>query len=241
MIYGAIAGHEADLKAGDEERTKRADTRRKDDLVPVKRFDLARHWLAELFKAKKLATQRALWETEPTLMILTDASPQGCGANSAWTSVHAYEYEVSQDDADLAGFELGSHRSQSYLETLAIFVALKCWGAHLATIPVGLAVRSDSMVALAVLDKASSSSPALNMLAAEISLRLEKLKVGEVSLSHIPGRPQTRGEIPHQVLKEVKIKRPPKLTVHDFCFNSRHSHDASVAGAAWVAVVWGKH
>jgi hypothetical protein len=42
LVYGAIAGHEADLRNGEEEarRAKRSDPRHKDHLVAVKRFEL---------------------------------------------------------------------------------------------------------------------------------------------------------------------------------------------------------
>ena len=45
-------------------------------------------------------------------------------------------------DAELLGFHYGSHKSQSFLEALAIFLALREWGALLASIKVGLAIRS---------------------------------------------------------------------------------------------------
>ena len=186
-------------------------------------------------------------------MLITGASPQGCGglllvrasAKTQWTPVHAYEYPVDQHDAQLLGFELGSHRSQSYLETLAVYLAISWWCRHLANIPLGLALRSDSMVALAVLDKARSASPALNWLAAEITLKLEQIKIGVVELKHVPGkmnviadwlsRPQTRKDRP-EALHDCKVKQAPKLTSNIFVFGPRRSHDASVAGAAWGAV-----
>ena len=39
-----------------------------------------------------------------------------------------------------------------------------------------------------MLEKAASSTPALNLLAAEMALLLEKLEIGEVILSHVPGK-----------------------------------------------------
>ena len=68
-----------------------------------------------------------------------------------------------------------------------------------------------------VLEKAASSTPALNLLAAEIALQLEHLRVDEVTLSHLPGkinaladwlsRPATRGGMPES-LQEVKTAKP---------------------------------
>ena len=162
-----------------------------------------------------------------------------------WTAVHAYEYHIEQSDAELLGFELGSHKSQSYLETLAVFLAVSWWSRHFENIPLGLALRSDSMVALTVLDKASSSSSALNWLAAEITLKLEQLNTGDVELTHVPGklnviadwlsRPLSRKDRPNG-LGDVKVKQPPKLGRGSFLFEPRHAHDATVAGAAWGAV-----
>ena len=159
--------------------------------------------------------------------------------------LHAFQYDIETADATLLGFELGSHKSQSYLETLAVFLAISWWSRHLENIPLGLALRSDSMVALTVLDKASSSSSALNWLAAEIALKLEQLNTGEVELTHVPGklnviadwlsRPQSRKDRP-EGLGDVRVKRPPKLCRGSFVFEPRHAHDATLAGAAWGAV-----
>jgi hypothetical protein len=173
-------------------------------------------------------------------LLLVRASAKG-----PWTPVHAYEYPVDLADAQLLGFELGSHKAQSYLETLSVFLAISWWSRHLTNIPLGLALRSDSMVALTVMNKASSSSPALNWLAAEITLKLEQLDAGDVELKHVPGklnviadwlsRPQARQARP-EALGDVKVKRPPKLSKASFVFPPRHTHDAAVAGAAWGAV-----
>ena len=227
IVYGAITAHEAEVKSGTEasRRAARRDARPKDHLVPVKRFELARAWLEKLLKERRPRTTLSLWRRPESIMIVTDASPQGCGGlmlvrattRSPWTPLKAYEYQIEHLDAELLGFHHGSHKSQSYLEALAIFLALREWGALLASIKVGLAVRSDSMVALALLEKSASASAALNLLAAEMALLLEKLPVGEIALTHVPGkinvladwlsRPQTRGAMPSQ-LQGVKTTKP---------------------------------
>ena len=69
-----------------------------------------------------------------------------------------------------------------------VYIALLEWGILMAAIKVGLAIRSDSTVVLALLEKAASSSTALNLLAAEMALRLEKLQIGEIVLLHVPGK-----------------------------------------------------
>ena len=167
IVYGAITAHEAEVRSGTEasRRPARVDSRPKDHLVPIKRFELARAWLATLLKERRPRTTLSLWKRPESIMIVTDASPQGCGglllvratAQSPWTPLKAYEYQVDREDAELLGFHHKSHKSQGFLEALAIFLALREWGALLATIKVGLAIRSDSTVALALLEKAASS------------------------------------------------------------------------------------
>ena len=184
-------------------------------------------------------------------MVVTDVSPQGCGGvllvreGAEWKIVEAYEYAVDDGDTLLLGFQLMSHKSQAYLEAFAIFLALKTWATVLAAIPVNLGIRSDSTVALAIVEKASASTPALNSLAGEITLLLEGLKVSE---GHLPGklnkvadylsRPQTRGELPKE-LADIKYRNPRKLSLKDFSLplSGPASHEATsnVAGA-WPAV-----
>ena len=230
-------------------RAARPDNRPKDFLIPVKRFELARSWLATLFKERRPLTTRSLWKRPASIMIVTDASPQGCGGmlliratvQSQWTALKAYEYPVEQEDAALLGFPFKSHKSQSFLEALAVFLALREWGKLMASIKIGVAIRSDSTVALAILEKAASTSPALNYLAAEMALLLEKLQVGDLELSHVPGkmnvladwlsRPESRGAMPSQ-LQGVKLANPKKLQRSDFSLGLARSHDASAAGAS---------
>ena len=116
MLYAAMAAHEAELKSGEEEarRAKREDSRAKNHLIPVKRFEIARRWLAELFRTQRLATKKTLWRVTEHAMIITDASPQGCGGlfltrtstTCPWTILRTYEYEVDAEDAKLLGFEI---------------------------------------------------------------------------------------------------------------------------------------
>ena len=60
-------------------------------------------------------------------MIVTDASPQGCGGmlliraslGTPWKVLKAYEYPVEPVDASLLGFMHKSHKGQGFLEALA--------------------------------------------------------------------------------------------------------------------------
>ena len=259
IIYKVLAQHLADVADGTEARRRghRADKRVKDHLVSVKRFEAGRLWLVALFRQPVLATRKSLWQTEDTIMLICDASPQGCGgvmlvratSTSEWIPFEAYEYKVEKQDTMLLGLELLSHRSQAYLEALAIFLALKLWSALLRNISVGLGIRSDSTVALAILEKASSLTPALNLLAGEITLLLESLQVANLTSRHVPGkinkvanylsRPLTREATLPAELHNVKKKTPKRLTLGGFALPlaGRTSHDAtSTVSAAWPAI-----
>ena len=129
--------------------------------------------------------------------------------------LEAMELPVTQEMAEALRFEFGASRSQGIVEALAVVMAVKTWESTLATLPLTLSVRSDSMVALAVADKLASSAPALNFLGAELALILERLKVMDVSTMHIPGvlnlmadwlsRPHMRAEKP-ETLEKVKMR-----------------------------------
>ena len=176
---------------------------------------------------------QTLWKLPPSVMIITDASPQGLGGLGA-------------DDA----VTLWSHRSQSFLETLAIWLAIRTWQDVVKNIRLGLTVRSDSSAALGITGKLSSSTPAMNALAGEIALLLEELQVGDLTTQHVPSklnkiadwlsRPQTRtsDERPHE-LDNVKVVPVARLTASDFkILGARVSHDATTAvSTAWAAVL----
>ena len=165
--------------------------------------------------------------------------------SAPWKILKAYEYAIELPDAALLGLEHKSYTGQGFLEALAVFLALREWGKLMAAVKVGLAIRSDSTVALALLEKAASSTPSLNMLAAEMALLLEQLGIGEVILSHVPGkinvvadwlsRPDTRADTP-ELLKEVKVAKPRKLQESDFRLGLPQAHDATEAGASWGAL-----
>ena len=129
IIYGAIAAHEKEVKSGAEEarRQHRHDHRAKDFLVPIRRFEMARCWLASLLRDRRPKTRMSLWKRPDRIMIVTDASPQGCGGmlliraslGTPWKVLKAYEYPVEPVDASLLGFMHKSHKGQGFLEALA--------------------------------------------------------------------------------------------------------------------------
>ena len=234
-LYAAMSKHNEEVCSGKEaaRRANRADKRDKDHLIPVKRFETARAWLVALFTRAPPTTRRSLWDLPENAVVTTDASPQGCGGvlavrpdqEASWQILEAYEYGLNPDDAELLEVEL-THRGQSYLETLAVWLALRTWKDLLKNIKVALGFRTDSTVALAIMDKSASSSAALNRLAAELALLLEELHINDLRLQHVPGklnkladylsRPKTRSAERPDLLKEVKHRTPPKIRAEDF-------------------------
>ena len=66
-------------------------------------------------------------------------------------------------------------------------MGLKVWGAKIPPGPIELRFNSDSITALALFNKLSSSSPGLNFLGAELGIELEKLQVEKIRGVHVPG------------------------------------------------------
>lgn len=73
-----------------------------------------------------------------------------------------------------------------HLEALAIWRGLQHWKNKLRGAP--LLVRSDSVVALSMVQKMSSKSVALNYIAAELSVLLEDLQIPKVVSHHLKGK-----------------------------------------------------
>lgn len=108
------------------------------------------------------------------------------------------------------------------METLALVMALDAWGPRVAGLTVKLSVYSDSVTALAITQRQSGASPALNFLGAVMGLLLESFRMEEVCLQHLPGtvnkaadwlsRPSTwptsqkPAEISHLEPKSAKVR-----------------------------------
>ena len=134
-----------------------------DHLIPVKRVERARVWLVALFRQPVLATKKFLWQPTESLMIVTDASPQICGgvllvrAKGGRRAEGPASLRVPSRHGVLGSW--GSRSCRASPEALAIFLALKTWAKVIAGVPMGLGIRPDSTVALAIVEKASSSTP----------------------------------------------------------------------------------
>eukprot|EP00435_Cladocopium_sp_Y103_P001861 s2500_g1.t1 len=101
--------------------------------------------------------------------------------------IDALALKVTEVDAKELGFELGTSASQGTLEALALYVCLKHWGSKLAGMSIDLTVQSDSVTALAMAQRQSAASPALNFIGACLGIALELFKVEDIRLSHLPG------------------------------------------------------
>ena len=111
------------------------------------------------------------------------------------------------------------------METFAILRALKRWQGRLAG--ENVMVKSDSTVALAIVNRLSSPTKELNFLGAEISFLMEKHDIRRLLPCHIPGkvnkeadwlsRPHERGPLPKS-FEEVKIKQLGLWKQEDFTF-----------------------
>ena len=152
----------------------RQDRRPKVGLVPTKRVELPRSWLQAFFEHAQLWLVRKeplLWQ-RPEFLVVADASPMGVGAILAAADPSLTLFEpmvalkgvVTQELANFLGVPFGESGSQGPLEALALVLAVQEWRHKLRGSVV--LIRSDSVVALAMVKKLAASSPALNFLGA---------------------------------------------------------------------------
>ena len=150
--------------------------------------------------------------------IITDASPKGWGAvlvaidkedDTIWEPLEAVEALISKTEAELLNVEFGEASSQAVMEAYAILRAIDKWGHDWAGR--GVMIRSDSTVALAMMQKLGSSHAALNFLAAEISVRLEKFEVQRLVHQHIRGYPNEEADYLSRLAERKDKKKPAGL------------------------------
>ena len=101
--------------------------------------------------------------------------------------VAIYATRVTREDCDRLGLEFGQASSQGALEAYAILQGVALWRSKLVGCCVTLTVESDSVVALALTQKLSGKSPALNYIGAELSILAEDAGIEEFRSRHIPG------------------------------------------------------
>ena len=213
ILYAVLAAVEREEASGARSR----DGRVKQGLVHVSRIELPRRWLIEvLSKPERLALRKEPLQIQvPSFGIFTDASPFGVGAilfdidekTGRFTPLQALEIPVTKEVAETLGVPFGEAASQGALEAWAVLQAIRKWNNVLRKQKVLL--RSDSVVALAMVDKCSARTPTLNWIGAELALALERYAMPPLVAQHIPGawnveadwlsRPQGRGEKPRRL------------------------------------------
>ena len=198
IMYAVMASVEHDQRSGEEARRaeKRADTRTKEGLVACKRLALPQMWFLRLLaEPDKLMTRSiSLTPRQPHYVITTDASPFGIGGilaaytpvGEAQSVMACFSQPVTKDIAEFLGVKLESSSSQGALEAWAILVALKKWQAKLKG--QAIFIKSDSMVALAVLKKFAASSATLNWVGGELALCMERWQMPRLVPHHIAGK-----------------------------------------------------
>ena len=193
IFYGVLADAQRAKDSGEEEkrRTARKYARDKSSLVAVSRLGLAIEWATKFWAQENLWSRRmALAPVASLLTPCVDASPWGLGGVLLAPNGKVVEYfadVIQPHDVEFLGVEIGSCRSQSTLEALAVLVAVRLWSEKLGGQNVRITLRADNMAALALSNKLSSSSPTLNFLGAELSLQLEIMEVEELNPGHIFG------------------------------------------------------
>ena len=181
ICYGTLAGAEREAKEGVEQMRgakRTGDTRPKTGLIPVKRLELARRWLVaflqqkEAWRCRKIPMQVVL----PKYAITTDASPFGVAAilsvvdkeQDNLTPTVALAGQITKNIATALGIEFRQASGQAVLEAFAVLLAVRYWKATFRGAK--LLLKADSMVALALSKKLSSSTATLNFIGAELSM-----------------------------------------------------------------------
>ena len=218
ILYGSMKQQEIDVKQGTEEerRQRRQDPRPKDGLIAVKRVEQARVWVLAYLKTAMVRPVRKLkLDTAglPSATIVTDASPEGLGGLLLINNriVAIYATRVSREDCDRLGLEFGQASSQGALEAYAILQGVALWRSKLIGCCVTLTVESDSVVALALTQKLSGKSPALNYIGAELSILAEDAGIEEFRNRHIPGAANVNADYLSRPSKWKDSVRPAEL------------------------------
>lgn len=194
VFYAVLADREEEVRSGKEStrREGRADSRNKSGLFVVKRLEGPRLALMEYLNVTKERPSRKISLTsrnKAKVALITDASPEGLGAVLVINDqvIDTVASPVTEGDAKGLGFEWGASSSQGVVEALAIIMALQHWGNKLAGMNVVITIQSDSVTALSTTLKKSGASPAQNFCGAVLGVLLERYRVEDAKLQHIPG------------------------------------------------------
>ena len=158
----------------------------------MKRLEGPRLVLMEYLNVTKERPSRKISLTsrnKAKVALITDASPEGLGAVLVINDqvIDTVASPVTEADAKALGFECGSSSSQGVVEALATIMALQHWGNKLAGMNVQNTIQSDSVTALSTTLKKSGASAAQNFCGAVLGVLLERFRVEDAQLQHIPG------------------------------------------------------
>jgi len=198
ILFAVLASAEKEARAakgaakGGGSKGSRAARR---GLVHTSRMRLALFWISAFWASSspQSAPVTRMFYLDPRpedLTVVTDASPWGLGAGlfkDGNTMLKCAALEISADTARELGASLGDAASQTIFELLAILWALQLWRRFFQDRSRVPKIRADSAGALGAVANLASRIPALNFLAAEISLRLERYDFLEIRGAHIPG------------------------------------------------------
>ena len=177
------------------------------------RLEQTRLWLIKYLQ-KAMETPIRQFSLRPKqfaeISVTTDASPEGLGGYLVVNGkmIAAFASRVTEEDAKMLEFELGTSACQGKVEALALLVALKIWAKKIPQGLVELRIQSDSIIALAVADKLSASSPGLNFLGACLG---EALQVEPLKTTHIPGPANDIADFLSRPSKWRTVSKPTAL------------------------------
>eukprot|EP00435_Cladocopium_sp_Y103_P065381 s228_g27.t1 len=199
VFYKVLHERLNDIASGTElhRRASREDQRNKNGLFAVKQLEQARAWLVQFMGvAMKAPTERA-----GAVLLINGRL------------VKAYSTKITHRDARLLDFEgeWESSASQGIAEAFAILLALKHWSRELSSCHVELQVQSDSVVALATMQKMSGAKAALNFIGAEVAIECEAIGVEGLICTHIPGAANGLADYLSRPDRMAKEETPPDL------------------------------
>ena len=221
IMYAVVSSVESDMKTGVEKAraSARADKRIKEGLVAVKRIELPRLWLQAFLEQSQvwLLRKEPLVKRSPEWLVVTDASPWGLGAILAMADMEHKVFEpttaltatVDQNLADFLGVQFGEAASQGTLEALALVLAVHVWRDKLRGSSV--LIRSDSVVALAIVKKLAAGSPALNYLGACLAWDLELNNIFKLVGHHLAGFLNVEADWLSRPSKQQSEDRPESI------------------------------
>ena len=184
-------------------------------LVARKQILLPLRWIVAYWGQATPPLSRTLGQPlgSNNIEVVTDASPWGLGGYlasiSQGTILQYFTSPITALDVSRYGVEIGEAAGQQYWEALSILVALRLWAKLFSNGKARFNIRGDSIVALTLARKLSSSSSRLNAIGAEISLELELFQIADVFVQHTPGKLLTCADWLSRVFSPSAEATPP--------------------------------